>query len=314
MIERNQTYFADIVLLGLEGPLGVRIIIFLMFFIVYMVTLGGNSLIMVLVLITYRLQSPMYFFLCHLSIMDIIISSNVVPVLLYVTLTGRGTISFSSCLTQLFFFGLSADVECLLLTVMSYDRFLAICNPLHYKSIMVPKLQLLMVMCCWLVGLAIASLVIVHILELQFCGANIIDHFFCDLDPLLDSSCSDTSLVRTEILVAGIPVTVFAVVFIVVTYICIFCTIFGRSTTTTNGRKKAFSTCSSHLTVVCIYYGTLISNYIIPMAGQTVNLTKYLSLLYTVITPLLNPLIYTLRNQEIRSALVGYTSKLVDQF
>ncbi|OCT90742.1 hypothetical protein XELAEV_18019359mg [Xenopus laevis] len=313
MIHQNQTYVADIVLLGLEGPLSFRVFMFLLFFIAYLVTLGGNSLIIVLVSISYRLHSPMYFFLYHLSIMDIIISSNVVPVMLFVNLRGRGTISFSSCLTQLFFFGISADVECLLLTVMSYDRYLAICDPLHYKSIMVPKLQLLMVTCCWLVSLAIASLVIVHILELHFCGANTINHFFCDLDPLLDMSCSDTLLVRTEILVAGIPVTVFAVVFIIVTYICIFCTIFGSSTTT-NGRKKAFSTCSSHLTVVCMYYGTLICNYIIPIAGQAIHLTKYLSLLYTVITPLLNPLIYTLRNQEIRSALTVYISKLVDWF
>ncbi|KAE8620511.1 hypothetical protein XENTR_v10010290 [Xenopus tropicalis] len=300
----NQTSVIDIVIIGFEGPLQFRILMAGIIFLLYSMTLGMNSLIIVLVTISRRLHSPMYFFLCHLAITDIIIPSIIVPNLLYVTLLDRGTISLSNCLAQFFFFGMAIDFECLILTLMSYDRFLAICRPLHYMSIMSLKFQILLATSCWLLAFTLALLVLSHMLTFQFCGSNVINHLFCDLHPLLNLSCSDTFIVDMEVLVAVVLLTVFAFVFIALTYVWIFHTIFGSSMTT--GRQKAFSTCSSHLTVVCTYYATLVTNYLVPLTGRTTDLAKYISFLYIVITPLMNPIIYTLRNREIRSALNYY--------
>ncbi|KAG8431606.1 hypothetical protein GDO86_017974 [Hymenochirus boettgeri] len=300
MSNTNLTFLKEIVILGFDENLSIRILIFTTLLVGYVVTIVGNCLIIVLVLVSPRLHSPMYFFLCHLAITDMIVPSDVIPNLLYVTLSGRGTLSILGCLTQLFFFGISANTECLLLTVMSYDRYLAICRPLHYKSIMSHKLQVLLTTCCWVVGFSLSLMVTCHILTLSFCGTNTINHFFCDLDPVLDLSCSDTFVIDIEVLVVGILIIFLACVFIVVTYVCIFHAILGSPITT--GRKKVFSTCTSHLTVVCTYYGTLFANYLSPVSGRI----KYLSLLNTVMTPLLNPVIYSLRNQEIRSVLKTY--------
>ncbi|KAE8620507.1 hypothetical protein XENTR_v10010286, partial [Xenopus tropicalis] len=300
MSQTNQTSITEIVLLGFEGPVNIRVIMFILLFVIYMGSLGGNSLIILLVSLSQRLHSPMYFFLCHLSVTDIIISSSVVPNMMYFSLQGRGIISFSNCLTQLFFFGMAIGVECLILTVMSYDRYLAICRPLHYNSIMGLRLQSLLVTFSWLVGFSAPLLFVCSTSTLQFCGSNVINHLFCDLHPLLNLSCSDTFIVDLEILVFGNLNVVVVCVFIVTTYIWIFRTILGTSMTT--GRQKAFSTCTSHLTVVCTYYATLVINYLVPLTGRSTDLSKYISLLFTVITPLINPFIYTLRNREIRSA------------
>ncbi|OCT90746.1 hypothetical protein XELAEV_18019363mg [Xenopus laevis] len=277
MKEINQMSVLDIVIVGFEGPQDFRIVSSAILLLLFLMTLAGNSLIMVIISISHRLHSPMYFFLCHLSITDIIVPSNIVPNLLYVTLTERGTIPFSNCLAQFFFFDSLLYVD-------------------HYIT-----RQLIN---CWLVAFTLALLVVCHMLTFQFCGSNIINHLFCDLHPFLKLSCSDTFVVDIEVLVTGILVIVLACVLIVVTYIWIFHSILGNSTTT--GRQKAISTCSSHLTVVCTYYATLVTNYMMPLTGRTTNLAKYISLLYTVITPLMNPIIYTLRNKEIKSALNSY--------
>ncbi|OCT59515.1 hypothetical protein XELAEV_18000937mg [Xenopus laevis] len=300
----NQTSVFDIIIIGFEGPLHFRIVMTLMLFLFYLMTLVINSIIVILVSVSHRLHSPMYFFLCHLSITDIIVPSSIVPNLLYVTLLDRGTIYLSNCLAQLFFFGIAADAECLILTLMSYDRFLAICRPLHYMSVMSLKFQILLSGSCWFLAFTVAFFAVCYIVTFQFCGSNVINHLFCDLHPVLNLSCSDTFVVDIEVLVAGTVIVVLACVFIVVTYIWIFRTILWSSLTT--GRQKAFSTCTSHLTVVCTYYATLLANYLIPLAGMTTDLAKYISLLYTLITPLMNPIIYTIRNREIRSALNSF--------
>ncbi|KAM4675900.1 olfactory receptor 11A1-like [Discoglossus pictus] len=243
----------------------------------------------------------MYFFLSHLSLSDILISTNIAPKTLQVILSGRGSMSVEDCMIQLYFFGASAIIECCLLTVMSYDRYLAICKPLHYTSIMKLRLPSYLVTWSWMTGFVLSGISHSLILELNFCGPNVIDHFFCDLAPILDLSCSDTSIVQIEISIVATVMGLIQFLFVIVTYICIFTSILQIPSTT--GRQKTFSTCSSHLAVVCTFYGTLVILYVSPSRGYSLNLNKALSFLNTVVTPLFNPIIYSLRNKEIRETL-----------
>ncbi|KAM4749405.1 olfactory receptor 6X1-like [Rhinophrynus dorsalis] len=184
---------------------------------------------------------------------------------------------------------------------MSYDRYLAICNPLHYSSVMNFQRCLQLVLCSWVMGFTLALSSVLRLLGLQFCGPNVIDHFFCDLVPFLQLSCSDTSFVELMNFVIGIPVTLLPLMFIIATYVYIFHTILRIPSTT--GRQKTFYTCSSHLTVVSIYYGTIIIAYLFNYKEHLLNLNKALSFLYTVVTPFLNPIIYSLRNKDIKTVL-----------
>ncbi|XP_075433838.1 olfactory receptor 11A1-like [Ascaphus truei] len=268
---------------------------------VYIVTVTGNILIIGLVKNSQQLHSPMYFFLCHLSLSDILLITSIVPQMLKVILEEGATISLTSCITQFFINGASASTECFLLTVMSYDRYLAICNPLHYSRIMGVSLCYISATLCWLLGFMLLLVVAWLVRELHLCGSNVIDHFYCEFGPLLELSCSDTSIVEIAVFVLTIPILLFPFVFVLSTYVYISVTILRIPSTT--GKQKAFSTCSSHLAVVCVYYGTLMAKYMVPSRGHLNNLNKVLSLLYTVVTPLFNPIIYSLRNQEIRAAL-----------
>ncbi|XP_075433827.1 olfactory receptor 11A1-like [Ascaphus truei] len=243
----------------------------------------------------------MYLFLGHLSVSDILLITNIVPQMLKVILEEGATISLTSCITQFFFNSVSLTAECFLLTVMSYDRYLAICNPLHYSTIMGSKLCYTLVTLCWLLGFTFSLIAACLVCELQLCGSNVIDHFYCEFGPLLELSCSDTSIVEVVAFVLSTLIIIFPFVFVLLTYVYISLTILRIPSTT--GKQKAFSTCSSHLAVVCVYYGTLIAKYMVPSKGHLQNLNKVLSLLYTVVTPLFNPIIYSLRNQEIRAAL-----------
>ncbi|XP_077329733.1 olfactory receptor 10A7-like [Lithobates pipiens] len=295
---KNETSATEFWLLGFQNFHNLKIPLFIIFLAIYVSILSGNLLIVALVLVSRNLNTPMYFFLSNLSSSDIILTTVVFPTMLSVLLKNGESITFSGCITQLYLFGSSAITECFLLTVMSYDRYLAICNPLHYLLIMDQKLQVLLVAWSWAFAFLLTMITVSQMCQLQFCGPNVIDHFFCDPTPLLELSCSDTSVIELENLILGLPVTLFPLVFITVTYAYILITIL--KITSSAGRKKAFSTCSSHLAVVCIYYGTLIMLYVIPSKGLSVNLTKVQSLLYTVVTPLFNPIIYSLRNHEIQ--------------
>ncbi|XP_075433426.1 olfactory receptor 11L1-like [Ascaphus truei] len=300
MQKGNQMNFTEFLLLGFEKRHNLNIILFFIFLHVYIMTLSGNILIIALVSSSHHLSSPMYFFLKHLSLCDILLTTNIAPNMLQVILKDGSTISFTSCITQLYFFAVSETAECLLLTVMSYDRYLAICNPLYYTSIMDLKLRLHLVVWSWFISFMISLITVILIDTLQFCNSNVIDHFFCDLAPILELSCSDSSFVESTVFVLSTPVILLPFVFITATYIYIILAILRIHSST--GRQKAFSTCSSHLTLVSIFYGTLISLYMTPSRGHSLKVNKALSLLYTVVTPLLNPIIYSLRNQEIRSA------------
>ncbi|XP_075433843.1 olfactory receptor 10A7-like [Ascaphus truei] len=301
MLRENQTKVTEFVLLGFPAFNNFKSLLFFIFLLFYIFTLAGNFLIIALVSTNHPLRTPMYFFLSHLSLSDILLTTDIVPNMLYVIMAEGAIISLVGCIAQYFLFAVSASAECFLLTVMSYDRYLAICNSLRYSAIMDFQLCYHMVFWSWFLGFMATLSMVILICSFRLCNPNIIDHFFCDITPLLEHCCSDRLIVELVFFIITIPLTMFPFVFIIVTYFCIFLSIFRISSTT--GKKKAFSICSSHLAVVCTYYGTLIALYVAPSKGQSLNVKKITTILYTVITPLLNPIIYTLRNKEIRAAL-----------
>ncbi|XP_077329896.1 olfactory receptor 1468-like [Lithobates pipiens] len=266
-----------------------------------MVTICGNLLIIMLVYYSKTLHSPMYFFLSQLSISDIMLITDIAPNILDIVLHEMTFISYFGCIAQYYVFGSTEGFECFLLTVMSYDRYLAICSPLHYTSIMKQTLCIKLVLASWIFSCSLTFLSTLEICQLEFCGPNVIDHLFCDFNPLVELSCSDTSRVQMEMTLLCISVLIFPFLVIVVSYTYIVLTILKISSF--SGRLKSFSTCSSHLSVVFIFYGTLIAAYLIPKKGQSQTMSKMMSLLYTVFTPFVNPFIYSLRNKEIKDNL-----------
>ncbi|KAM9312101.1 olfactory receptor 10A7-like [Gastrophryne carolinensis] len=255
---------------------------------IYCMTICGNLLIITLVSYSKTLHTPMYLFISHLSILDILLATIIVPNLLHSLLVSKFIMPFYLCFTQLFFYGVSETSECILLTVMCYDRYLAICRPLHYALLMNRSVCWTLVVTSWTSSILIIFIYVFILSKLQFPGPAIIDHFFCYFDPILEISPTDSTILKLtqKILSIIFLITPFSV--IVVSYIYIIVTIFKMSSI--SGRQKVFSTCSSHITVVSIYYGTLINTYIVSNRGQLHKMTKFLSLSYTVVTTLLNPL------------------------
>ncbi|KAM9313338.1 olfactory receptor 1468-like [Gastrophryne carolinensis] len=298
MDEKNIT---SILLLGFQLPQNLTFLAFWIFFVMSGVTIFGNLLIITVVSYSKSLHCPMYFFLSQLSVLDTLLEIDILPSMLHTLLAEKVIILFSACFTQLYFFELSAAAEMLLLTVMSYDRYLAICKPLHYTLIMTHQVCWRMVITCWILSIITALNNILTVLKLQFCSSNVIDHFFCDFEALLELPCSDTTMVQFELKSIGAVFIVTPFLIIIVSYIFIVATIFEIPSIT--GRKKVFSTCSSHLTVVSIFYGTLISVYLVPRRGQLRYIAKFLSLLYAVVTPMMNPIIYSLRNKDLKVAI-----------
>ncbi|CAI9619171.1 unnamed protein product [Staurois parvus] len=276
---------------------------------VYVLTLFGNLLIITLVYYNKTLHTPMYFFLIQLSISDILLTTDIAPYLLYTLLHEGGTMSFTGCIFQQYMFDVIESTECLLLTVMSYDRFLAICKPLHYTSIMNELFCIILTIISWLFSICSMMIAAITIAGLDFCGPNIIDHFFCDVSPLLKLSCSDTFWVQLDMILNSVPLLFLPFLIIIISYTYIIFTILKIPSKT--GKQKAFSTCSSHLTVVCIFYVTLIVIYDLPTSGQSLTISKAVSLIYTVGTPLMNPIIYSLRNRDIKMAFAKLRNSFV---
>ncbi|XP_066445708.1 olfactory receptor 1468-like [Eleutherodactylus coqui] len=299
---RNLTAVTEFFLLGFQASKCLHFLLFCFLLVVYCGTICGNLLIITLVSTSKNLHTPMYFFISQLSISDILLTKDIVPNLLHILLNNGGTITFIGCITQYYFFCASEIFECLLLAVMSYDRYVAICNPLHYSSTMTMPFCVKLDVIAWCFSFSIAFITSVTSAMLKFCGANIIDHFFCDINPLLDISCSDTLIVHLEIMLMGSPIIIIPPIVIIVSYVKIIFAILRIPSST--GRHKAFSTCSSHLIVVSIFYWTMFGVYIFPTQEQTFNTSKLLSLLYTAFTPFINPLIYSLRNKDIRKAVM----------
>ncbi|KAE8620639.1 hypothetical protein XENTR_v10010398, partial [Xenopus tropicalis] len=305
----NQTSGISFLLLGFQNSQIINEFLFVPFLWIYILTLFGNLLIIILVITVSALRSPMYALLSQLSLADVLLSTSITPNFLWLLLNGGGTISATGCITQLYVYCVSESSEFYLLTAMAYDRYLAICSPLHYASIMGFRLCLYMSLCSW--GLAIMLSVLISLLtfNLQFCGPFVIDHYFCDFTPLIKLSCTDYKAVELTDIILLIPFMLLPFCFIIYTYVSIGLAILRISST--EGRHKAFSTCSSHLIVVCMYYGTIIIVYMVPSKGYNFNIKKILSLLYTVGTPCFNPIVYSLRNNDIRVALRKYMSNQV---
>uniref|UniRef100_A0A8C8RGP7 Olfactory receptor n=1 Tax=Pelusios castaneus TaxID=367368 RepID=A0A8C8RGP7_9SAUR len=297
----NQTTVKEFILLGFGNLPELQSFLFLLFLLIYIVTMAGNILIAVLFVTNQHLHTPMYFFLWILSCLEICYSSNILPRMLASLLTGDRTISVSGCFVQYYFFGGLAAAECYILSVMSYDRYLAICKPLHYGTLMNGKFRLQLAAGSCIIAFVVITILTCLMSQLTFCGPREIDHFFCDFTPVVQLSCTDTYLLEF-IAFCFASIDIFPPFLLTLTsYICIIATILRIPSTT--GKQRAFSTCSSHLIVVTTFYGTLIIVYVVPRTNSLRDLNKVFSVFYTVLTPLLNPLIYSLRNKDVKEAL-----------
>ncbi|XP_032952796.1 olfactory receptor 11L1-like [Rhinolophus ferrumequinum] len=299
---QNVSTVAEFELLGFQNLLEWQNLLFAIFLFIYSLTLTGNVVIIAVVIQDQRLHSPMYTFLKHLSFLEIWYTSTIVSLLLANLLSWGQAISFPACMAQLYFFVFFGATECFLLATMAYDRYLAICSPLHYSFLMKPEICTKLVAVSWVAGVGTGFLPSLMISRLDFCGPNQINHFFCDLPPLMQLSCS--SVYMTEMVVFILSIIVLCVCFFLtlVSYVFIVSSILRIPFV--SGRMKTFSTCSSHLAVVTIYYGTMISMYARPHAHLSPEINKIISVFYTVVTPLLNPVIYSLRNKDFKEAIL----------
>ncbi|XP_069460881.1 olfactory receptor 11G2-like [Ambystoma mexicanum] len=297
--QENATIVTEFILLGLQIIPELKNFLFLLFLTIYLVTLAGNILILVTVSASDHLKSPMFFFLGNFSFLEIWYSTCSIPSMLSGLLTDVSLISFGGCILQLYFFSSFGSSECFLLTVMAYDRYTAICFPLHYSTLMDKRLCLNLVACAWVFGFILPLVTVIMLCRLQFSGDKEIDNFICEFRPILNAACSKTSFIEVHVFIMSFVVLSIPFLLIVLSYAYIMSAILKIPSAT--GRHKAFSTCSSHLAVVSTYFGPLIAIYATPTESSR-NLSKVLSLLYSVATPLLNPIIYTLRNKEIRAA------------
>lgn len=301
MTFENFTTFTDFVFLGLSSRQDVQQGLFAFFFLVYSLTVIANLGMVILIKLDSRLHTPMYYFLSNLSICDICYSSTVSPKMLADFLSKEKMIPYNLCAVQMYFFAAFGDVECLMLAVMAYGRYVAICNPLLYTITMSKKVCIQLVAVSYAVGFVDSAIHTSCTFRLSFCNSNVINHFFCDIPPLLALSCSDTSI--NEILLFTFSTLVFgsSVVGVLLSYCYIIATICRMNSA--EGRRKAFSTCASHLMAVAIFHGTLLFMYFRPSTSYSMDTDKMASVFYTVVTPMLNPLIYSLRNKDVKGAL-----------
>ncbi|XP_063291649.1 putative gustatory receptor clone PTE01 [Pelobates fuscus] len=301
---KNLTFTSDFILLGFsEG----RVILSFFMSVIYTMILMGNVAIVSIIRIDYNLQIPMYFFLSYLSILDICYSSVTLPSMIFNSVTGNRRISFCLCFTQLYFFIAFGGSECLLLAAMAYDRYVAICNPLHYPNVMNKKICSYLVSASWFGGFLNSILHTYMTSKLNFCKNRTVNHFFCDVPPLLNSSCTDTQTSQILLYIINVLLGIIPLLFVSISYIHIISTILKIPSST--GRRKAFSTCSSHIIVVTVFYITGNFNYIGPTPRDMFDILRLSPMLYSVVTPLFNPVIYCLRNKEVKRAFKKILSK-----
>nr|XP_003461695.1 olfactory receptor 1361-like [Cavia porcellus] len=296
----NQTTVTEFLLLGLSGQAEQEVILCRLFLGLYLVTLSGNLLIILAISCDPRLHTPMYFFLANLSTVDVCFSSVTVPKMLVNHLVGSKSISYGQCMTQLYFFLTLGNMDGFLLNVMAYDRYVAICQPLHYTMIMRPRLCVLLVAVSWITVNLHALLHTLLIIRLNFCSSNTVNHFFCDPYPILKLSCSDKFINQLVIFTEGGLIFLTPFTCIVVSYVCIFSRVVKLPSA--QGIRKALSTCGSHLTVVSLFYGAILGVYMRPSSSYSVQ-DRVASVIFTLVTPLVNPFIYSLRNRDMKAAL-----------
>ncbi|CAD7679626.1 unnamed protein product [Nyctereutes procyonoides] len=300
-MKRNFTSVTEFILLGLTSRLELQIVLFLLFLAIYLVTLAGNLGMIVLIQVNAQLHKPMYFFLSHLSFVDLCFSSNVTPKMLEVFLSEKKTISYPACLVQCYFFIALVHVEIYILAVMAFDRYMAICNPLLYGSKMSKSVCTSLITGPYVYGALTGLMETMWTYNLVFCGPNEINHFYCADPPLIKLACSDTyNKELSMFVVAGCNLS-FSLLIILISYLYIFPAILKIRST--EGRHKAFSTCGSHLTAVTIFYATLFFMYLRRPSKESVEQGKMVAVFYTTVIPMLNPMIYSLRNKDVKEAL-----------
>ncbi|XP_032706570.1 olfactory receptor 6C3-like [Lontra canadensis] len=305
----NHTVITEFVLLGLSDDPDLQIVIFLFLFITYLLSVTGNLTIITLTLVDPHLQTPMYFFLRNFSFLEISFTTVCIPRFLGTIITRDKTISYNNCVAQLFFLIFMGVTEFYILTAMSYDRYVAICKPLHYTTIMNRKLCTVLVLCAWLGGFLTIFPPLMLLLQLDYCASNVIDHFACDYFPLLQLSCSDTWLLEVIGFYFALVALLFTLALVILSYIYIIRTILRISSA--SQRTKAFSTCSSHMIAISISYGSCIFMYINPAAKDRVSLSKGVAVLNTSVAPMLNPFIYSIRNHQVKQAFMDRARKIV---
>ncbi|EHB11771.1 Olfactory receptor 8H1 [Heterocephalus glaber] len=307
MGRRNSTSVPSFILMGLMDSEETQLVLFLLFLLIYLITVLGNVGMILFIGLDLQLHTPMYFFLTHLSFLDLSYSNVITPKTLQNLLTSTKSISFLGCFTQMYFFVIFVAAECLLLSSMAYDRYVAICNPLHYPVIMSTRLCCALLTGSYVIGFVGSTVNVVFMSKLHFCKSNVIQHFFCDISPILALSCSDTFEVELIVYICGGSNLVASFIIISGSYMSILSTILKINSTA--GKKKAFSTCASHLLGVIIFYSTMIFTYLKPKTSYSLGRDQVASVFYTIVIPMLNPLIYSLRNKEVKNAAVRILQK-----
>ncbi|XP_053551826.1 olfactory receptor 1020-like [Bombina bombina] len=294
----NSTFASSFILLGLSDSTHFQAIYFLLFLVMYIITLFGNMLLIVLVRISNQLQTPMYFFLSTLSFIDICFSSTIVPKILVNTLSKDRSISLSECASQMYFSLVLGATECIILVSMAYDRYAAICRPLLYNIIMNKRFCLGLNAASWAVGLSNAAIQVLFTFQLPYCRSHHVNHFFCEVPPFLKLACRDTWLNELLLYISAGIIAGLAFFLTLISYIYIISTILKIKSS--QSRYKAFSTCSSHLTVVSLYFSTILFMYLHPHSRYSTEIDKTVPVLYTTVTPMLNPIIYSMRNNDVK--------------
>ncbi|XP_053545690.1 olfactory receptor 1G1-like [Bombina bombina] len=308
-IVTNNTSLTEFFLVSFFATTNNQAVVFTGVFIMYLLAVLGNLMITTAVCLVSQLHTPMYFFLCNLSVEDIVYVSTVLPKLLVTTVTGDISISFTSCIVQMFFFTLCLAVEFFILTSMAYDRYVAICVPLNYILIMNKMVCILLAFSTWFLGGIISLIFTLMVTNLTFCDVQDINHFFCDPQTVIKISCSDTTNIIMFTSIAGVLVGCCPFILIITSYMYIISTILKIQTS--GGRSKMFSSCSSHLMIVILFYGTAVSMNMKPKTENSQKLDIILSLLYIAVVPVLNPLVYSLRNREVMKAMEKMFQKII---
>ncbi|XP_055989990.1 olfactory receptor 5B2-like [Sorex fumeus] len=303
----NNSKVTEFILLGLTDAPELQVPLFVVFTLIYLITLLGNLGMVMLILLDSRLHIPMYFFLSNLSLVDFCYSSTITPKVIAGFLRGDKIISYNACAAQMFFFAVFATTENFLLASMAYDRYAAVCQPLHYTTIMTTNMCAHLAIGSYAFGFLTAAIHTGNTFSLSFCMSNVVHHFFCDIPAVMSLSCSNKDFSELMLLLLSSVYILFAVVIILISYLFIFITILKMHSA--EGYQKAFSTCASHLIAVSIFYGTVIVMYLQPSSSHSMDTDKIASVFYTILIPMLNPIVYSLRNKEVKNAFTKVIEK-----